>query len=169
MFTNRLTNIVFVFCIAAALILPIYYYPNLPEKVLSHFNFYGKVDDLISKDYFILFNYTLIIFILALFLWINRIIKKVPDSMINLPNKEYWLAAERKAESLNVFRKFLFWSCSLNLLFITLLMHRSYSISVSKSSELGSEIWIYIGLYITVEIFLAIKLIMHFNSIRNQP
>lgn len=138
MFTNRITNIVFVSSVVIALILPLYYYSSLPETIPSHFNFSGKADSWMGKNNFILFNYSLVFFIISIFIGINILIKKTPNSLINLPNKDYWFTPERKEESLNTFRRFLFWTCSLTLLFITFLMDRSYSISLSNGSDLGA-------------------------------
>ena len=74
-------------------------YDSLPEKMPSHFNFQGQADGYSTKSQF----YTLWIFTLALLNTIlpsvKLILKVVPSSMINIPNREYWLGVPgRKQE-----------------------------------------------------------------------
>jgi len=47
----------------------------------------------------------------ALFIefWLHRKISKTPGARINLPNKEYWLAPERRAETFAYFGAFFAW------------------------------------------------------------
>lgn len=78
----------------------LYYYPHLPEKMATHFNFAGEPDGWMPKGEFIWFNVGLMIFILALFFLMGFFLPKMPHYLINLPNKDYWLAPERRAETL---------------------------------------------------------------------
>jgi len=50
-------------------------------------------------------------------------LRRVPVSLINLPNKDYWLAPERKQESLRSLERDLEWMGVLTVGFLTLVMH----------------------------------------------
>jgi uncharacterized membrane protein len=77
-----------------------YFYPRLPEKVASHFNHLGEADGWMSKMEFTVFQVILLGFILATTSLIPAFFNKLPDSLINIPNKSYWLASERRKESI---------------------------------------------------------------------
>jgi uncharacterized membrane protein len=78
----------------------VYYYPQLPEKVASHFNGYGQPDNWSSKQTFVLIMVVVATFATAFPFLITALIRSMPESLINLPNKNYWLAAERREKTL---------------------------------------------------------------------
>ena len=43
------------------------------------------------------------------FSFIGWIMKKIPHKMINMPNKEYWFAEERREQSLSIIEKYFYW------------------------------------------------------------
>ena len=45
----------------------------------------------------------------AIEFWVSRKIASQPDTRLNLPNKEYWLAPERRAETFAYFDNFCAW------------------------------------------------------------
>jgi uncharacterized membrane protein len=77
-----------------------HYYAALPERMASHFSGDGTPNGWQLKEMFFLLMgavtaSTAIIGFLA-----PLLIAKRPASQINLPNKEYWLAPERRAASM---------------------------------------------------------------------
>lgn len=45
----------------------------------------------------------------ALFIGIGKLLPRIPNSMINIPNREYWLAPERRAETMSANESVLVW------------------------------------------------------------
>lgn len=115
----RLSKIIVFFLIAVFVSQSVYYYPNLPEKMASHFGASGRPDGWMSKQgyfAFMAFILALIIFEFAVLPWL---IGKMPISLLNMPNKEYWFAEERRAETLNIIGRYFEWfSAALLTLFI---------------------------------------------------
>ncbi|MBI4579858.1 MAG: DUF1648 domain-containing protein [Planctomycetes bacterium] len=79
------------------------YYPKLPDTVASHFGASGQADGWMSKQAFaalaIVFPValsTLLIAVQASTVYLDRL----PAGLINMPNKKYWLAPERRAETM---------------------------------------------------------------------
>jgi uncharacterized membrane protein len=72
-----------------------YYYPRLPEMVASHFDGEGRPNGCMPKNEFFKMFAVITALIIGIFLLLPKLIKRVPPSMINLPNKDYWLAPER--------------------------------------------------------------------------
>jgi uncharacterized membrane protein len=72
------------------------YYPYLPERMASHFGLGNLPDGWMSKDAFAAFYLGITVFMTALFGGIGALLRVTPVDMINLPNKDYWLAPERR-------------------------------------------------------------------------
>ncbi len=85
---------------ALALVHMAYYWPQLPNPMASHFGPSGKADGWMDKTSFAIFYVVLVAFFSAMFGGMKWLLKKCPDESINLPNKEYWLAPERREQSL---------------------------------------------------------------------
>ncbi len=78
----------------------LYYWPRLPDQVASHFGVNGKPDGFSSKTTYTWSMLAVNIGVAALLVFIARALKYLPQSMINLPNKDYWLHPNRRASSL---------------------------------------------------------------------
>jgi uncharacterized membrane protein len=96
---NKNLALVWVFTLVVLLFQAWSAYDTLPERMPSHFNFQGEADGYSTKSQF----YNLWFFALALLNIllpsVNLLLKVVPVSMINIPNREYWLKApDRKQE-----------------------------------------------------------------------
>jgi uncharacterized membrane protein len=76
-----------------------FYYPKLPAMVASHFNAAGKADDWMPKESFVALNAIVLASLLAVVLILGLVIPRVPAALINLPQKEYWLAPERRRQT----------------------------------------------------------------------
>jgi serine/threonine-protein kinase len=71
---------------------------QLPERMASHFKAGGEVDGWMSRAAYHAFIVKLGLgFPLAMPVVMCLVFSVLPDSMINLPNREYWLAPERRA------------------------------------------------------------------------
>lgn len=74
-----------------------FYYNRLPERVASHFGADGSPNGWAPKDFFVgLYAGAVVLMAVTLFA-ASRSVSGKPDNKINLPNKDYWLAPERRA------------------------------------------------------------------------
>ncbi|MBK9247507.1 MAG: DUF1648 domain-containing protein [Ignavibacteria bacterium] len=109
----------------------VYFYPILPENIAVHFNFSGEPDGWQHKGTFFLLFSMLIIGMNGLFFGIPIIIRKLPISMINLPNKEYWLSPHRAEHTYQWFdNAFKHWGLMINFLLIMTFIVTCYSNSI---------------------------------------
>ena len=74
---------------------------SAPGRVPSHFDAAGHPNSWASRDEFFLLQVGLTLGIAALFIGIPWLLKSTPASLINLPNKSYWLAPERHEETMD--------------------------------------------------------------------
>src|SRR5256885_8999011 len=114
----------------------IYYFPRLPAIVAQHFDAAGRPNGWASRDGFFIFSWMILLGISAIFMLTPRMLRRVPVSLINLPNKDYWLAPERKQESLRFLERDLEWMGVLTVGFITLVMHFAIRANLVPQSKL---------------------------------
>lgn len=76
------------------------YWPQLPERVATHFGPGGEPNDWMDKSSAVLLLGGFQIFFPLLLFGVVRVLKWVPMNLINIPHREYWLAAERREASL---------------------------------------------------------------------
>ena len=79
-----------------------YWYVRLPDPMPSHFDEAGQVDGQMGKTSFFVFMGIIQTVFLFGFPALGTLVKRLPDSVLNIPNKEYWLDPQRRAETLSV-------------------------------------------------------------------
>jgi uncharacterized membrane protein len=106
---SRLPKIIFVLL---AVLASIYFWSNyaqLPDVVASHFNAHGVANGWQPKSVFFEFFAGTIAIAAFLTFGISAVISRMPVAMINLPNKEYWLAPEHREETLAFLSGYFAW------------------------------------------------------------
>ncbi|MCC6125995.1 MAG: hypothetical protein IT426_13600 [Pirellulales bacterium] len=103
-----------------------YYYAVLPSRVASEFDLSGEPKTEMAKGTFVIFNVMLMIALPAFLLAVAWICTKLPNWMIDLPHKDYWLAPERKAETAARIFGYLLWLTNGIELFLTALVGLVY-------------------------------------------
>jgi uncharacterized membrane protein len=90
-------------CIAIALFAGLrllFAWQALPDKVASHFGADGRADAFQSRDSFMILSLGMLLAMLAIFVALPSLLRRLPPRMLNVPNREYWLTDERKDEAL---------------------------------------------------------------------
>ncbi|HKV24537.1 MAG TPA: DUF1648 domain-containing protein [Candidatus Acidoferrum sp.] len=117
---TRTPKIVF---LAIALVAGIYFWSNyaqLPQVVASHFDAHGHPNGWQTKQMFFAFFLGAVAIAWLVGFVIPSLIARMPAQMINLPNKQYWLAPERKGETLAELQRMFGWfGCALLLVVTT--------------------------------------------------
>jgi uncharacterized membrane protein len=84
-------------------------FPLLPDRLASHFGASGMPNGWMMKTQFLALYSVVLVPALAIEFWVSHRIAKKPDARLNLPNREYWLAPERRAETFAYFETFFAW------------------------------------------------------------
>lgn len=134
-----------------------YFYPQLPEQVASHFNHLGEADGWMSKESFLVFQIFLLVFILGITTLIPVLFNKLPDSFINIPNKSYWLAPERREESV---RKLAGVTDGLRVALLLLFLGINYFTFQANviGGKLSNSVWVILGVFLSYTIYWTIGL-----------
>ena len=109
---------ILVFLLAAIALQANYYYPLLPGTVASHFGYGGRANGWSSKEVFYWTYFGIVLLMVFIFFLIPIPFRRFPASSMNLPHKEYWLAPERREETLSYLTRQMNWMGNLALAFI---------------------------------------------------
>jgi uncharacterized membrane protein len=119
---QRIPRIVYGFLLAIGVLDCMRRYPLLPARMASRFGPHGEVTDWQSKEQFFM---TMVVVVGVSFVAgfiVPLLIGVLPANMVNLPHKEYWLAAERREETMRYLSMKMEWfACAVLflLLFVT--------------------------------------------------
>lgn len=141
-------------------------YAQLPDVVASHFNARGVPNGWQSKQMFFAFFAGAVALASFVAFGIPRIISKVPIELINLPNKQYWLAPARQAETRAFFeRSFAWFGCAV-LVVITTAINYAIGRNLQPQPQLDPPVLIYVlaGFFLFT-ILWSIRLFAHFGTI----
>ena len=128
--------------------LQIYYYPQLPERMAVHFGPSGKANSFMNKVNSFWLDIG-ILFFLSLLMWsLSVIIYKVKDIWLNLPNKDYWLAPQRRKDTLDYLSTSILNIGIATNIFIILLFYEVILANLSGSSRLNPAFWLVFLLYL---------------------
>ncbi|MBI5890884.1 MAG: hypothetical protein HZB47_09430 [Nitrosomonadales bacterium] len=78
---------------------------SLPPVVASHFIAGGAANGFVPRDTYMHLTVALLVALPLLISLLTSIGSMLPARFINLPNREYWLAPERQADTLAYLRK----------------------------------------------------------------
>jgi|WetSurMetagenome_2_1015567.scaffolds.fasta_scaffold747621_1 uncharacterized membrane protein len=134
---RKISLTVFIVLCILCLAQGIYYYPLLPDKIASHFGVSGQPNDWSSKTSFITFYYIITAVMILIFLGLRFGISKIPVSMINMPNKEYWLSPEKKQETFDFMSHYSMWFGSATLLLLLYMFNQSFQVSLGRAKSLS--------------------------------
>jgi uncharacterized membrane protein len=138
---------VFLWCLlfVAAGLHSAYYYPQLPAMIATHFDVHGNPDDWMTKESCVTLNAVIFIGLSVFLLAMSRIVPAIPDWMVNLPHKDYWLAPERRTESLAYFSRFLLWINNATMLFLIGVFDSVYRANLAAPVRLPVDFWIWLA------------------------
>jgi len=96
---------IFLTLIALAVVQIIYYYPQLPEVVASHFDGRGAPNNWSSKNGFFALYAAILLMLVGIFILFPGWSEKRARFGMKLPHRDYWLAPERLEKTRAFFRR----------------------------------------------------------------
>jgi uncharacterized membrane protein len=164
--TGRLftpARIVFLALTAATLVQMAWYYPRLPVRMASHFDAAGQVNAFMPKDAFFAVQLVVMGLMAVTFLLVPALITRLPPSMINLPNKDYWLAPARRAHTAQKLQSFLVGFGNAMLLFLLLVFGEAMRANLLPRPHLSSRIWVLLVFLGAWVIYWTVRLVRAFR------
>jgi uncharacterized membrane protein len=163
---SSLPKLIYVLLAAVGLVYFSFLYPQLPDPMASHFNASGTATAWMPKSGF--FTLILVITLAAsvpVFL-VPRSLAKLSNDRINLPNKEHWLAPERRIETMQYLGNQMGWfGCALlTLLLFGLYIAVAANFRPDHHFDSGS-FYIVLGAFLAFILVWLVRLLSHFSRV----
>ncbi len=146
----------------------LFYYPQLPETVPIHFNISGAADRWAGKEVFFGINIVLFLFNTVLFYGIMALIKKGPDWMLNISNKEYWLSPENEAATRDKMASAIGVIGYLTNIFFIALLWMNVQTAISGTDRLSLVFPLLLFAYLVIISVVIFRVIRYFYKIPGQ-
>jgi uncharacterized membrane protein len=121
---------------AVAIAQAVYAFPLMPGRMASHFGPSGMPNGWMTKSqFFAVYAFSLLpAFVLEF--WLPRKLRRTDGDKLNLPNKEYWLAPERRDSTFAYLEAFFAWYGCAFLLLIVFVMGLAMRANLNPSPRL---------------------------------
>ncbi|HBO42743.1 MAG TPA: hypothetical protein DD670_02150 [Planctomycetaceae bacterium] len=162
MFGNRVGYLVLLTLVILALIHMAVYYPSLPPQVISQFDVRGQAIGSMGRNAFVTVYAGITLGTALVILLFAASLPRLPNSMINLPNKDYWLAPERKKASAAILSGMMVWFGNATLVLSIACFHACFAATLGRASPP----WLFpliLGIYLTYTLAWCICLIRQFR------
>ncbi len=139
-----------------------YYWSRLPDVVVSHFGADWEPNGWMSRDVFMLTYAGLAAAVSLSFLGSIVLMRRVPIYLINIPRRDYWLAPERKEETLDYLSETMVRFHNITQTFILALMHMVMDFNISGNKFESNTFWILFIAYMAYTALWTVSLIVRF-------
>jgi Domain of unknown function (DUF1648) len=133
----------------------------LPGLVASHFGSAGTPNGFMPRGVYIAFMLVFVIGLPLLLVLVTSFALGRPNARINLPNRDYWLAPERRAETIDFLRASLRWFGALLVAFLcyahwlVVRANESQPVQLAQSWFIGGLVVFLIGTFIWLRVLLG--------------
>lgn len=140
-----------------------YRYPQLPDRVASHFNAAERADGWTSKRQFTtmwLEGVGILTFVFAMacvVMWIS------PAAGLNLPRKDYWLAPERVAQTRCMVIERMLWFAAALMLHMAYLAHEAIAVNLRGDGRLA--VWTPMAVFLTFTVLWSAEMLWRFQRV----
>jgi uncharacterized membrane protein len=126
MSTERKAYVALVAIAFLAVVQNCWYWSQLPPKVATHFNLEGEADSWMPKGPATIMMIALQLGLPLFLVGITALTSRLPTSLINLPNREYWLHPSRCQQSLAYVRAVISWLAVAVAIHVMAINHLSF-------------------------------------------
>jgi len=140
-----------------------YYLPMLPDRLATHFDAAGGANGWSDHAGFVKSVAVLVAITAAIFFG-GGLLGRIPDRLINLPHKGYWLAGERRDQTLAFMRDWLRWIVVLTLALLTLVIGMALRANLATPPQLsGYASWL-IAAYVVMALAMILVVFRRFRA-----
>jgi uncharacterized membrane protein len=162
----RTSQKVFLALIVVALVQALVYYPQLPDRVASHFDGGGHTNGWSAKIAFFAINLGMIVLLALVFVFLPRTFGRMPERIVSLPNRDYWLSPERREETLRFIQDQMTWLGTATLVLIVGMMEMTIRANLQPEPVLAPVfMWILAGFLVFMAVW-TIRFVSRFTRVR---
>lgn len=144
----------------------LYYYPRLPLTVASHFDAAGQANGWSTRTLFFLMQLSVAALVTAIFLGIPLLLRRVPTSLFNLFNKEYWLAPDRRPTTIADLENRCSWFGVATITFLLVIFQLAIAANLESNHRLAHRVvWPMLAAYVVVVLYWTARLIVRYARV----
>lgn len=141
-----------------------HYYHILPDRIAVHFGVGGGADGWSDTRVFMLTYGTVEAVIVVMALLMARILERVPSSAVNIPNRDYWLAGERRCATLNYITEQFLWLECLTLAFLVAIAQIIFKVNLRGAApSLPQDFWVTLVAFILGIGWVCVRIVRRFG------
>jgi len=146
---SKIPLLILATAIAGSIILPIIYWSQMPDEMATHFDAGGQPDGWMSKGAFAGLLILLQVGLAAMMLGIGRLTRVLPTSILNIPNREYWLAEERREQTLGETESMMAWIAAGTAVFLLFVFWLTFDANTGKEIKLNAFVsWVSVIVFV---------------------
>jgi uncharacterized membrane protein len=163
--STRLPHSIFFFLLLAGLLQANYQAAHLPRMIATHFGKDGMANGWQTKGASFYTEAVLVLVAASITFGLPRLLEMLPVPLWNLPNKEYWFAPERRANTVAYFRaQFAWFGCAL-LAFLLVVYELVFRANLVFPHQLNTTAFLAaLFTFLAFVLLWTIRLIMHFSK-----
>jgi uncharacterized membrane protein len=163
---SGLPKLIYALLAAVGLLYFSFLYPQLPDPMASHFNASGAATAWMPKSGFFILIAVVTLAAAVLAFLVPKSMAKLSNDKVNLPNKDYWLAPERRAETMQYLGTQMGWfGCALlALLLCGLYIAVEANFRPDHHFDSGS-FYMLLGAFLAFIIVWLVRLLSHFARV----
>ncbi len=153
-------RIVFATLLGIIVLQALVYYPRLPAQLASHFDARGLPDGWSSKSAYFALQALIVLVLTLCFAALPTWLEGAPVRLVNLPNKDYWLAPERRGATMARVASALTWFGCAGLAFIVVVTWLVIDFNLGHERVLpAAPIWVLLGGIVLCTVVLVLRLL----------
>ena len=136
----RAGRVILTVLLATVVLQTLYYYPQLPSTVASHFSSGGRPNGWSSKEGFFGIYLGVFALLLSTFLGLPVLLRRISPAWINLPNRDYWLAPERRDRTVAILGSEMLWFGNATIAFMIAVFELAIRANLPESVRLSEPV-----------------------------
>lgn len=140
----RIPIVSYFFVLTVAITHSAYYYPYLPEQMASHFGTGGSANSWSTRPAYFLLESVLVIIVFAAFIGLPLFMRRFRIERINIPNREYWMAPERRGIVFEIIGSWFCWFAVIHLAFVIVVNQIVFNANLYTNGRLDSSALIFV-------------------------
>ena len=164
--TSILLLVILVLLIGGALQLR-HYHPLMPDPMATHFGTNMQANGWSAKSSFFTIYPLVEIGMLIVLLVPILIQRRIPTSLINMPHRDYWFAAERRGTTWEAVSTYAVGMGALTLAFLIAMAETMFRANLTDSSvpSIGAPFFWTLGIYLGIIAIATIRFYRHFATV----
>lgn len=149
--------------VALAILQTIYYYPQMPDVVASHWDGLGQANAWSGRTGFFALYLGIVLMLVGVFIYMPGWSVGRSRMGMRIPHPEYWLAPERIEQTRQFFRRQMAIMGVVHLLLAIYVMQLAIEANLETEARLDSGVFWALGLYFSILTAWLIYFFLHFR------